>query len=357
MTTMFAGNKNQTMPREVAAITQVFRAFAASLLSCAAVTASAQHGGHSHLPYINPALIPPPTTTFITVDRVRATNELATPRDAGAFRVSCKYSHTNFDDPIVFPNQPGMAHLHTFFGNTATNANSTAASLLSTGHTTCTGGTINKSAYWVPTLINTATGAPLVPTDAIFYYKTDGIPPRFTQAMPNGLRMIAGNASATSPGPEETRPYHFACLTADGTNEYGRSPSIPDCLSGESIWVNLSFPRCWDGRNLDSADHKSHMSFPNGWHLTENPCPATHPIALPHITFNMAWRLPPGVRGSQIRLSSDNYTTATGPGGYSMHGDWYMGWKPEIRDMWVVGCLRESKDCHANLLKDNFEYY
>ena len=37
----------------------------------------------------------------------------------GAFRFICQASHEAYNDPIVFPGQPGKSHLHTFFGNTA----------------------------------------------------------------------------------------------------------------------------------------------------------------------------------------------------------------------------------------------
>ena len=33
------------------------------------------------------------------------------------FVVQCTLSHAEYDDPIVYPDQPGMSHLHTFFGN------------------------------------------------------------------------------------------------------------------------------------------------------------------------------------------------------------------------------------------------
>jgi hypothetical protein len=44
----------------------------------------------------------------------------------GAFAPACAFSHMAFDDPIVFPGQSGRSHLHTFFGNTARPASSTA---------------------------------------------------------------------------------------------------------------------------------------------------------------------------------------------------------------------------------------
>ena len=45
------------------------------------------------------------------------------------FVVSCSSTHRNNDDPIVFFNQPGKSHNHTFVGNRSTDADSTPASL------------------------------------------------------------------------------------------------------------------------------------------------------------------------------------------------------------------------------------
>jgi hypothetical protein len=42
--------------------------------------------------------------------------------------------------------------------------------------------------------------------------------------------------------------------------------------------------RCWDGKNLDSPDHKSHMAYPTG-----NNCPSTHPVRVPQILYETAW--------------------------------------------------------------------
>jgi hypothetical protein len=47
----------------------------------------------------------------------------------GYFAVVCGFSHRNQDDPIVFFNEPGRSHDHTYFGNTSTKAGSTPASL------------------------------------------------------------------------------------------------------------------------------------------------------------------------------------------------------------------------------------
>ena len=64
--------------------------------------------------------------------------------------VSCTYSHSLNDDPIVFPGQVGASHLHDFTGAKTTNAFSTFTSLRAGGTTCAMPG--DKSSYWVPAL-------------------------------------------------------------------------------------------------------------------------------------------------------------------------------------------------------------
>src|SRR5919198_781505 len=68
--------------------------------------------------------------------------------------LSQSQGHDARDDPIVHPGQPGASHLHSFIGNTATDAASTIASLES-GGSTCGKGMdqVDRSAYWVPALL------------------------------------------------------------------------------------------------------------------------------------------------------------------------------------------------------------
>ena len=49
------------------------------------------------------------------------------------FVAECTWSHRAADDPIVHPGHPGAAHMHDFFGSEATDASSTAESLLGIG--------------------------------------------------------------------------------------------------------------------------------------------------------------------------------------------------------------------------------
>jgi hypothetical protein len=308
-------------------------------------------------PYINAALIPGPTDQVFATDRLQPTSERPSPSsEMGAFRIACKYSHMSYDDPIVYPGQPGRAHLHTFFGNTAANANSTYDSLLGSGNSTCTGGTINRSAYWVPSMIDTRTGKPIVPSDALWYYK-GGIKQalgadRSINDIPAGLKMIAGDARAA--GAVERPIYHFSCYTPGLASQSATQYTIPSCPAGHFVHVNILFPQCWDGRNLDSPDHKSHMAYPWGKGWT---CPTSHPVGIPEISLNIYWQVPDtDVSSAAWRLSSDVYD-ASQPAGYSMHADWFDGWKPDIKRAWVDGCVRAVADCHAHLIGDGRSMY
>ena len=279
-----------------------------------------------------------------STDMIAATTELPAASDGtGAFRIVCQFSHMAFDDPIVLPGQPGRSHLHVFFGNTAANANSTAASIASTGNSTCLGGTINRTAYWAPAMIDTRDGTPVVPSSLAVYYKTGytGVAPATVQSIPAGLRMIAGNSAAKAP--VQWGPVNFACIdavTGTGANVY----SVPTtCKAGNTIWMRIVFPQCWDGINLDSPDHKSHMAYPSGG------CPSTHPVALPEITVNVLYIISDPAAPARWRLASDNYDPSL-PAGYSSHADWFNGWKQEFMDSFVKDCERPAKDCHAHLL-------
>lgn len=299
------------------------------------------------MPAVNAARIPTGSAGS-SVERVRATTEQPGASDGtGAFRTVCDFSHMAFDDPIVFPGQPGRSHLHAFFGNTAVNGNSTAASIANSGNSTCRGGILNRSSYWVPAMIDTRDGTPLRPSESNFYYKTGylGVVPSTVQSIPAGLRMIAGDTRNASPA----GPFNYTCHTATSTT--APTFGIPNCPVGSEVWQHIVFPQCWDGVNLDSPDHKSHMAYANG-----RGCPSSHPVPLPEITFNIIYPVTEANSPLRWRLSSDNYSS-TLPGGYSAHADWFNGWRPDIVDAFVRNCDRPAVDCKSHLLGDGRAIY
>lgn len=236
------------------------------------------------------------------------------------FVESCRFSHQGPDDPIVFPGKPGASHQHTFVGNRTTNAFSTFGSLRS-GRTSCARAA-DTAAYWVPALYQ---GATLVlPRAATIYYRR-GTTSEVT-AFPNGLRMIAGDAAATTP--QGMRVTFWSCGALSGVPS---SVDVPTCPQrrGSSLRLHVRFPSCWDGRRLDSPDHKSHMAY-----AARGSCPSSHPVAVPAIAQIYRYPTPGG----------DGFTLASG-GEYSAHADFFNAWRPGALKRLVEGCLNALVHC------------
>jgi Domain of unknown function (DUF1996) len=79
-------------------------------------------------------------------------------------------------------------------------------------------------------------------------------------------------------------------------------------------------------------------------------CPSTHPVPLPEVTYNLRYTIGAGDVPARWRLSSDHDPNL--PAGYSLHGDWWGGWKPDIMRTWIQNCVRAEVDCAAHLLGD-----
>ncbi len=249
----------------------------------------------------------------------------------GQFRAACEYSHFGADDPIVFPGQPGAAHLHMFFGNTETNAFTTTEELIDSGGGTCSGFELNRSAYWVPALLD-GRGNAVVPDQIILYYKTKF--PESVTAMPQGLQMLAGNFDSESF--EADQFLNWSC--GPNGNSYNQTNRIPDC-GGDIINASIVFPNCWDGVNLGSDDFVSHLTYADD----QTPCPASHPRRMPKISILVYW---PGVESVDgWRLSSDETGGFNGPPGGTLHADWWGAWNDDTMDLWIEGCMQASRNC------------
>ena len=283
--------------------------------------------------------------------RLKPTTEIG-PTTGGAYRVLCTPSHMSNDDPVVYPNQQGAAHHHTFFGNTSVNYKSDLMTLSSTGNSTCKGGILNRSAYWTPSMIDTTTNTPVPPNRILVYYKTGYVPANLITAPPKGLRMIAGNSKATSEALSNNA--YYTC--AGRTPFYGWKKSIPACNVGEYMAMVVHFPQCWDGKNLDSPDHKSHMAYSRNSLTTANKCPTTHPVGIPLISFNYNFKVVTADSNKRWRLASDNYTTGLA-GGLSGHGDWVNGWDQALLGTIIKNCLNKGIDCHTSLTGDGRQAY
>jgi hypothetical protein len=104
--------------------------------------------------------------------------------------------------------------------------------------------------------------------------------------------MIAGNPNLRA----KTGTFKGICHRCNG-NGAGFAPcdsrdtsEFPTKACPGGIRASVIFPSCWDGKNLDSPDHASHMAYsPGGAVLAGAACPATHPIRVPQLMYEMQW--------------------------------------------------------------------
>jgi hypothetical protein len=219
------------------------------------------------------------------------------------YAVGCSISHRNNDDAIAFPRQPGRSHNHTYIGNTTVNAATTPASLLG-GATSCEDSG-DSSAYWMPTLY--AGQWAVLPHSAIVYYVKRS--KKKLTSLPKGLMMIAGNAYAQRP--QSKGIVAWSCL-ARALGLGRKFATIPACRPDEKLQLQVTFPSCWNGRAVDSRDHKGHVEYPS-----RGLCPASHPVELPTLVLIVLYPTVP--RGAQVAS-----------GRFGAHADFMNGWNDDV---------------------------
>jgi hypothetical protein len=261
------------------------------------------------------------------------TRATALRQSQAVWSIKCELSHRAPDDPIVFPAQAGRSHMHDFFGNVSTDADSSTASLVNAGSTCLKGmDTVDRAAYWTPSLMQgnaVVAGVPGEQRIDAYYAVLDKRTP--VRPIPFGLRMIAGDAKATRPQPLNI--VHYNCLRYPNGGQVTKpSASIPTCPDGSYLSAKITFPGCWDGKNLDSADHKSHMAYP-----VRGACPVSHPVGLPSVGVRVRWKTVRGVASSRLSLSSG--------GQFSLHADFWNVWNPAVMEWLVSNCLNQTRNC------------
>jgi hypothetical protein len=296
----------------------------------------------------------------------------------GKFRINCITSHLAYDDPILYPSQPGKAHLHQFFGNTLTNAHSTYSTLRTTGSGTCEGGPINRTGYWHPAMIRPQNNRVVKPSSYTIYYTVEHFRADICNTdfgwnyaaimMPRGFSFIAGWPDYLVGHPTDphvptgtlldtpfkkqatgTNPHIWNVYDDNGNDVSGPAGTFEDladmCIvtgfssgptvaDGDKLIGRFEMPTCWDGVNLTSATGRTHVTYPRqgGGQIG---CPASHPHALAEVLFGLNFDHQGHADFRQWYLSSDNghgAPDAIYPGGHTMHTDWFGAWDQGVVD-------------------------
>jgi Domain of unknown function (DUF1996) len=262
------------------------------------------------------------------------------------FVVSCGF--TGIDkraavDPIV--DFGGTAHhMHDFYGNTTTNANSTYDTLLK-GGTTCSKPE-DKAAYWHPTVSWTPNrGKPktLQASNTFFYYRAGLKDPKAVNPFPPGLKVVT----------VQGKKVEWRCQ--NGT----WSPTPPTQCSNGTLVVRIFFPDCLavddsvppqpltdtDPNDPNAIPHRSHMVdavTPSTGGFAK--CPSTHPYPVPRLQTNFLFKNTILTTRGKPTLSSGAYST--------MHVDFFNAWvQTKLEDL-VKRCINEAPLFSASNPKD-----
>lgn len=228
-------------------------------------------------------------------------------------------------DPIINPD--GLsAHVHSFFGATRAAPSTTYADLRSsTGNT----GNVkeNKSLYWHPTIykFNKETKTYSIQETSLFstYYIWET---GSAKAFPDGFKMVGGGE------PDLENMMQYAECVNPGNCPDGDCERWNDFFPAttcDELEMSMRMPSCWDGVNLDSPDHRSHVVYPEGSE-PDGACPPSHPVQLPQI--RVFTRLEPYTGG--IHLFSDGT-------GY-FHADYFSGWEETFLQKVLDECENDS---------------
>ena len=288
--------------------------------------------------------------------------------NTGAFRFICTAGQLLADDPIVMPGQPGKSHLHQFYGNLDANAYSTYSSLRSSGKSSCVS-PVNRSAYWMPAMLD-GVGHVVRPDYISIYYKrgpqsasycslTSGDPKAVGNCipLPNGLRYQFGHNMLDPSDTSGTAYFDCDGATAPGGHFATLEEAVSKCPTAANpdgshnrLGAVIVAPSCWDGKNLDSADHRSHMGyFSYGWWGYQK-CDDAHPFVIP--TFTMAAWYTVDANLGTWRLSSD---PAGGVRGSTLHADWFGAWDNKVESMWMANCINKELNCSGGDLGNGLQ--
>ncbi|MFC8194960.1 DUF1996 domain-containing protein [Streptomyces sp. NPDC057298] len=220
----------------------------------------------------------PVAADFVDITKVKAnvrTPARSKKASKGVFVSKCGVNANklyNSDNVIVAPGVTnGAHHVHDYVGNQDNDAFSSDQDFAKAG-TSCQNKGDKSSYYWPVLRLQDGTkefdadklgGGAEGNTGRILTAKQAtldfvGSPRGKVVAMPKFLRIITGDAKAFTNGTANANA-SWSCTGFE--NKVQLKDKYPLCPAGKDVVRTFKFQSCWDGKNIDSANHRTHVAF------------------------------------------------------------------------------------------------
>ncbi|MFD7278363.1 DUF1996 domain-containing protein [Streptomyces sp. NPDC059862] len=304
----------------------------------------------------------PVADDFINIEDVQPNsrnlpNGLAANGDSGStgsFTTNCgtnENENRNSDNVIVAPGvSNGAQHQHDYVGNQANNAFASDEDLAN-GDTSCQNQGDKSSYFWPVIRLQDGTqdidqgqpgggqdgnvGKIVEPSEAEL--KFVGNRTSDVVAMPTALRIITGDAKSFTNGLNNANT-SWSCT---GFEDRQVTDKYPICPEGSSVVRTSNFQSCWDGQNIDSANHRTHVDFVEADGTCSNGFQA-----IPQLQVRLVYDIPaPQIENGQVAnaFAIDSFPEQLHKP-ITDHNDFINFFDEDLMNE-MVDCINNGEDC------------
>ncbi|MEV3972672.1 DUF1996 domain-containing protein [Streptomyces sp. NPDC050698] len=304
----------------------------------------------------------PVADDFIKIEDVQPNsrnlpNGLAANGDGGStgtFTTVCgtnQNENRNSDNVIVAPGvSNGAKHQHDYVGNQSNNAFASDEDLAN-ADTSCQNQGDKSSYFWPVIRLQDGSqdidqgkpgggqdgnvGKIVEPAEA--QLKFVGNRTSDVVAMPKALRIITGDAKSLTNGLNNAN----TAWSCTGFEDRQVTDKYPICPEGSSVVRTSNFQSCWDGQNIDSANHRTHVDFVEADGTCSNGFKA-----IPQLQVRLVYDIPaPQINNGQLQgaFAVDSFPEQLHKA-ITDHNDFINFFDENVMNK-MVQCINDGQDC------------